>query len=512
MSFADGFKSGFGLISNVKDREVAERRLDQQARQGDLDRDATALYRKAQNDNQSELNRIRGIDAEARLLAAKNKGADAEARLLIAKNNETQLGLNKTKNESQANLYNAQSDALNQKTGAEDKRQSNIEKEEGFAVAAQAFNDHLATGTSATARTPEWNARTDELFQEANGGLLSPLAAVDPDTKSNGVAFGKVLTAIQNGEDAGRENVTPIVNTLIRSNHERQIGTELTKENTPNAGHLNGKGWVIVGKEVAPDWVIVDGMLTGTVDVTVRNAAGDVTVYNAVLSRSRSGQRIDDEGNPVYNPDGSPAPPVPVGIPTEALMSTAAGYFKYAQYIGQFEDEIYQSATRLYDARNGAGSLEAKANAYVTKFQTDYAVGTLAGEQSPINGLTNAELASSQHFNKLERYAQHSVLDPSKNAIKPTGAAESVLSRAAMIPDVKDLGKDMNDQLGRGLTRSELLRAQQYFTLDQKTNKLVINREDKKPWEQWKNEVLGIRETPPRQSPKGISGGGYTFD
>ena len=512
MSFADGFKSGFGLISNVKDREVAERRLDQQARQGDLDRDATALYRKAQTDNQSELNRIRDIDAEARLLAAKNRGADSEARLLAAKNNETQLGLDKIKNESQANLYNAQADALNQKTGAEDKRQSNIEKEEGFAINAQALVDHLKNGGDASARTPEWNARTDELFQAANGGLTNPFAAVNPDVESNGVAFKKVLTAMQKGEDAGRENVTPIINTLIRSSNERQIGTELTKENTPNAGHLNGKGWKIIGKEVAPDWQIVDGMLTGTVDVTVRNAAGDVTVYNAMLSRSRSGQKIDDAGNPVNNPDGSPAPPVPVGIPTEDLMSAASGYFKYAQYIGQFKDEIYQSAARLYDERNGAGSLEAKANEYVTNFQRKYAVGTLAGEQSPINGLTNAELASPQHFNKLERYAQYSVLDPSKNAIKPTGAAESLLSQVAMIPDVKDLEKDMNDQFGRGLTRAELLRAQQYFSLDQKTNKLVISREDKKPWEQWKNEVLEIKETPLPQSSRSISGGGHTYD
>ena len=497
MSFADGFRSGFGLISDVQDRQVAERRLDEQARQGDLDREATALYRKNQTDNQAELNRIRGIDAEARSLAAKN--------------NETQLGLDKIRINSLAELQGAQAAAVNQKVGAEDKRQSNIEKEQTFAINAQAYIDHIKTGSSASARTPEWNARSDELFQLANGGLMSPFAAVDPDTKSNGVAFGKVLTAMQGGEDAGRENVTPIINTLIRSSNERQIGTELTAQNTPNAGHLNGKGWKIIGKEVASDWQIVDGMLTGTVDVTVQNAAGDVSVYNAPLSSGRSGQKVDDEGNPVNNPDGSPATPAPLGIATDDLMKAAAGYFKYAQYMGQFEDEIYQSATRLYDARNGTGSLESKTNAYVTNFQTKYAVGTLAGEQSPIKGLTNAELASPQHFNKLERYAQHSVLDPSKNAIKPTGAAESLLSKVSMIPDVKELEKEVNDQLGRGLTRSELLRAQQYFTFNKDTKKLVMNREDKKPFELWKNEVLGIVERRRSPNPRGNRGGGYSY-
>lgn len=491
MSFADGFRSGFGLISNVQDRQVAERRLDEQARQGDLDREATAVYRKSQTDNEAELNRIRALEAD---------------------NKKTELGIGKKKSDAMAGYYDSQAASSNQKTGAEDKRLSNIEKEQTFAINAQAYIDHIKTGKSATARTPEWNARADELFQSANGGLLSPFAAVDPETASNGVAFGKVLTALQSGDDAGRENVTPILNTMVRSSNERQIGSELTKENTPNAGHLNGQGWKIIGKEVAPDWQIVNGILTGTVDVTVQNAAGAITVYNAPLSSGRSGQQVDEDGIPIRNADGSSAASVPLGISTDDLITAASGYFKYAQYMGQFEDEIYQSATRLYDERNGAGSLAGKANDYITNFQTKYAVGTMAGEQSPIRGLTNAELASPEHFNKLERYAQYSVIDPSKNAMKPTGAAEKMIKKNAKIDEVKDL----EDELGRSLTRSELLQAGQYFTgvKNEATNKtkIVMKREDKKPWELWKREVLGIVEKRRSPNPRGIVGGGYNFD
>jgi len=489
MSFADGFKSGFGLIGDVQDRALNNKRLDEQKRQGDLDRDmqtqrynldrdATALYRKNQTDNQVELNRIRGVDAEAKLLAAKN--------------NKTQLDLNQIENTSRAGLLDAQSAALTQKTETEAERLSNIRKEEDIAVNSQAFINHIATGKSATARTPEWNARADELLDKANGGLLSPFAAVDPDTKANGAAFLEAMTAMQNGEDASRESLTPIINTFVRSSNMRQIGTELTEQNTPKAGNLNGKGWKITGKEVAPDWQVVDGVLTGTVDVTVQNAAGEITVYNAPLSSGRSGQELDDNGNPVADKDGKPLPAVPLGIATDDLMKAASGYFKYAQYVGQFEDEIYQSATRLYDARNGTGSLEAKTNDYITNFQGKYAVGTMAGEPSPVRGLTNAELGHPQHFNKLERYAQYSVLDPSKNAIKPTSSAEKMIKMNANIPEVKELA----DELGRSLTRSELLRAGQYFSevKNENTNKtrIVMKREDKKPWELWKNEVLGI--------------------
>jgi hypothetical protein len=504
--FADGFRSGFGLISDVKNRELQRDRLEEQARQGDLDRESTAAYRQAQTDNAAEQIRLAGernitAQSEADSQALYRQGQiDIQKELnriraLEAENKKTQLGLGQKKDDAMAGYYDSQSAAIKQKTDAENERLSNIEKEQKFAVAAQAFNDHVATGQSATARTPEWNARADELFQAANGGLLSPLAAVDPETKANGVAFMRVMTAMQNGEDADRDSITPIINTFIRSSNLRKVGAELTEQNTPNAGHLNGKGWKIIGKEVAPDWQVVNGMLTGTVDVTVQNAAGDITVYNAPLSSGRSGQQVDDDGIPLRNADGSSVAPVPLGISTDDLMKAAAGYFKYAQHMGQFEDEIYQSATRLHDFQNGAGDLAKKSNAFITNFQTKYAVGTMAGEQSPISGLTNVELASPEHFNKLERYAQHSVIDPSKNAIKPTGAAEKMIKMNANIPEVKEL----EDELGRSLTRSELLQAGQYFSDVKNENtgktRIVMKREDKKPWELWKREVLGIVET-----------------
>jgi len=493
MSFSQGFRDGLGLYGDAQERALNNKRLDEQKRQGDLDRDmqtqrynldreATALYRKGQNDNQLELNRIRGVDADSRLLAEKNK--------------EAQLIAERTRITSQSGLLDAQSAALTQTTGIEADRLSDIKKEEDFALNSQAFIDHIATGKSATARTPEWNTRADELLDKANGGLLSPFAAVDPDTKNNGAAFKDAMTAMQNGEDASRETLTPIINTFVRASNMRQIGAELTEQNTPKAGNLNGKGWKIIGKEVAPDWQVVDGVLTGTVDVTVQNAAGAITVYNAPLSSGRSGQELDDKGNPVVDKDGNPLPAVPLGIATEDLMKAASGYFKYAQYVGQFEDEIYQSATRLYDARNGTGSLEAKTNDYITNFQGKYAVGTMAGEASPIRGLTNAELGHPEHFNKLEKYAQYSVLDPSKNAIKPTRAGDKIIRGMSKRPEVTDL----QDDLGRGLTRQEFLQAQGYFSevkvRGSDKTKVVIKREDKKAWEQWKNKVLGIVKDP----------------
>jgi hypothetical protein len=49
--FASGFAQGFGLIGGVQDRQLQRDRLEEQARQSDLDRDATATFRENQLNN-----------------------------------------------------------------------------------------------------------------------------------------------------------------------------------------------------------------------------------------------------------------------------------------------------------------------------------------------------------------------------------------------------------------------------------------------------------------------------
>ena len=85
-------------MSDVKDRAIAERRLEEQARQGDLDRDGLASYRQGQLDNTAERNRINGVTAEANLLREKN--------------NETRFSQDGTRIEAEAGLKKAQTATL----------------------------------------------------------------------------------------------------------------------------------------------------------------------------------------------------------------------------------------------------------------------------------------------------------------------------------------------------------------------------------------------------------------
>lgn len=119
--------------------------------------------------------------------------------------------------------------------------------------------------------------------------------------------------------------------------------------------------------------------------------------------------------------------------------------------------------------------------------------GTRGSEMSFVRGMTNAELAMDP--TKLEQYMTFAVLDPAKNIPKATPAADAMLQRVSKIPQVTDLANN----LGRNLSRSELLRASHYFSevKDKKSQRKVISvkREDRRAWEAFQRELAKDDET-----------------
>ena len=492
MSFADGFRSGFGLIGDVQDRALQRDRLDEQARQGDLDRKSLGEYREGQLEIGRKRNSIDEQAAGTQQLKAENESKLRDIQLGQVANQKTQA-------DADAAYKSAQATSVDLKNKGEIDRLSNIERETKFAVNAQAFLDHLEVGRTAAGRDEDWYADADRLFEDSYGGLTNPFKAINPANQENMVAFREVLEAAQSGGEIDRDSIAPILNTFIGSSNERRVGTELTEENTPHAGHLNGKGWKIVSKEVAPDWNLANGQILGTVDVTVQNAAGDTAVYNAPLSTKRAGVMLDESGETVLDdktgkPKKAPAQPIAV----DDLINSAAGYFKYAQYAGQFREEITDSAVRLYNAQNGAGSFAKDVKERISNFQTTMGAGTRGQEMSFVKGMTNAELAVDPI--RLEQYMTHAVLDPAKNIPKATPAAESMLQRVSKIPQVQELA----DNLGRNLSRSELLRASHYFSaIEDKGSKkksIGVKREDRKAWEAFQRELAKDEELVPRRT------------
>ena len=484
--FADGFTQGFGLIGDVKDRELQRNRLEEQTRQSDLDREATTQYRQDT------------LDANAEKLAFEKNKLAWDKDPANPKNIETQA--TSDLREAQAGLAGAQSTKIVSDEQKESQRLSSIEKEQTFAINANAYIEHLKTGSSAGLRDEAWRKRADELFSSALGGLTNPLNAAHPSTEADMVSFQKVLETMQSGGEVDRGAVTGLLNMVLASNNERQLGAELTEETTPHAGYLNGKGWRIESKQISPNWNIVNGQLTGTVDVVVVNDRGERAGYNAPLTFKRGGVQMDESGNPVIDEvTGKPMKAIAQPISTQDLINSAAGYFKYAQYARQFKDEIASSAARLYDLKNGEGALTKEVNHKVSQYQIKYGTGEKAMMESPIKGMTNAEFI--QDTKRLEEYMTFAVLDPSKNVVKATHALDGVISQVADLGEIKDLERTV----GRKLDRQELLLASHFFSPDGK-----IDKGDIEAWKDFKVSLL--REEDPLLAPTGMEVVQKAFD
>lgn len=509
--FASGFAQGFGLIGGVQDRQLQRDRLEEQARQSDLDRDATATFRKTQLDNEAKdrlatseyrKNQLRIEEDYKKGLIDTTAEKNRLAKQQLDRDNDPEnpdniekISQSNLRNE-QAELTKAQTNAANKKLAREEKKQSSIEREQAFAVNANAYIEHLKTGSSAGLRDEAWRKKADELFSSALGGLTNPFKAAHPNTEADMASFQKVLENMQSGGEVDRGSVTDLLNMLLLSNNERQVGTELTEENTPSAGHLNGKGWRIESKQISPDWNIVNGQITGTVDVIVVNDRNERAGYNANLSFKRGGTQMDENGDPILDPEtGKPMKASAQPISTQDLISSAAGYFKYAQYARQFKDEITESAGRLYNLQNGEGALSKAVNSRVAQYQVTYGTGEKANQESPVKGMTNAELIADT--SRLQEYMTFAVLDPSQNAPKATPALDGIISVVAELDDVKKLEKT----LGRKLDRQELLLASHYFSEGG-----VLEKESRKSWNNFRIGLL--RQEGSFEKPRGYTGTG----
>jgi len=492
-NFASGFQSGYGLVGSSIDRQMKRDLQEEQVRQSDLDRAATSDYRKNQL-------RIEEDYKKGLINTNKEKNRLEQEKLTQEKDPENPSNIEKISRsnlrDEQAQLVEAQTNQTNQELKRKKTRQSNIEREQAFAVNANSYMEHLKTGSSAGLRDEAWRKKADELFSSALGGLTNPFKAAHPNTEADMASFQKVLENMQSGGEVDRGEVTDLLNMLLLSNNTRQVGTELTEENTPSAGHLNGKGWRIESKQISPDWNLVNGQITGTVDVIVVNDRKERAGYNANLSFKRGGTQMDENGDPILDPEtGKPMKASAQPISTQDLISSAAGYFKYAQYARQFKDEITESAARLYNLQNGEGALSKAVNSRVAQYQVTYGTGEKANQESPVKGMTNAELIADT--SRLQEYMTFAVLDPSQNAPKATPALDGIISRVAELKDVEKL----ESTLGRKLDRQELLLASHYFSEGG-----VLEKESRKSWNNFRIGLL--RQEGSFQKPRGYTGTG----
>lgn len=473
MGFADGFRTGYGLVADNQDRELKKTQLENAQSNADRNFKATEDERRVRRGE-----RAADLDRQTQ-----NEKLTAEYRQGISDYNRDRLAQQKTdsdwakdptnpanidslKNSQTTRDYQASITAKNQQdTASKRKQEEGIESEVAYAGKLDSYVKYLEKMQSGQIPANEETRETlASLYPTGRKGILDPLHAVNPQTLEDGQALGQVFSAMAQGVEVDKAPVTQAIETMLRSNNTRQVGTEVNAANTPNAGSWNGRGFTIKSKKVNGDWTVSNGELRATVDVTIINDRKQEAVYQAPVTVGRSGS------------GGEPA-----NIKTQDLIDASAGFFKYSQTMSPFKDEIIESNKRLYDLENGQGSFDILVNKSMSKFIADSQKDAYREEPSPIRGMTYGQMA--QDTSALREYFTFSLLDPSRNNAGDIDPSANIIDNMAKLKDVKEF----EGILGRPLGRDELLQVAAFAD----ESGTAIDEKEKGKWIKWRNNIYG---------------------
>ena len=461
MSFADGFKSGFGLIGDVQDRALNNKRLDEQKRQGDLDRDmqtqrynldrdATALYRKGQNDI-----------AERRVGVDEKNAATSE---IDARNKEKQLGIQQTETNATAGLRTAQTGAINDELELKQTRRGQREKNAAASLQVQSFVDLAEkVRTGEAAYDADTQARLAEMAKATSGSMLDLDYVTQPNVQFQAGRLNEVLEqmSLGNFDQINETALRDTFNVVFHSNNMAGVGELVTSETHKNAGSFADKGFVVVGKQVSK--VSLDGNSLGlTVDVLIENPeTGETFTYESPMTvgREASGEKA-------------------FMSVTEAVQA-ASGYYQYANAMAPYRGILNEINARGYDLTEGR-----KDGDFLQLVAEDIKEAELDGKRnpdlsSPIKGMTMGEFSANKGLMRSHYSA---------NRVGNYQPVEAALAGDQTYNALKDENlittlKKFNE--GKPLSRAKVLEASQFLSIDDDGN---ITIDDANEWKAWKNK------------------------
>jgi hypothetical protein len=462
MSFADGFRSGFGLISDVQDRALQRDRLDEQARQGDLDRESTAAYRKAQTDNADELARIRRLEAE---------------------NKRTELGISQTKSDSMAGYYDAQTSILSDELKVKQDRRTQRDLNASAALQVQSFVDlSEQVRTGEVAYDADTQARLSEMAESTRGTLMDLNYVTQPNVQFQAGRLKQVLDLVAEGksDQIDETALRDTFNVVFHSNNMAGVGELVTSETHKHAGSFADKGYVVVSKQVSN--VGLDGNALGlTVDVLIENPeTGEQFTYEAPMTVGR-----EASGEKTF-------------MSVEEAVQAASGFYQYANAMAPYRGVLNEINARGYDLTEGR-----KDGDFMQLVADDIKAAELDGVRnpdlsSPIKGMTMSEFAANKGLMRSHY---------SSNRVGNYQPVEAALAGDQAYNALKDQGVIRNLSRfneGKPLSRAKVLEAAQYLSIDENGNAVIDNE---KEWKNWKNEsfrkISELRRTSP--NPRGIS-------
>ena len=482
--FADGFRSGFGLISDVKDRELQRDRLEEQARQGDLDREATAAYRHTQAENAAEQNRLAGernitAKSEANSQALYRKGQidnQAESnriRGVEATNKTAQLGLDKTRIDADANLRKAQAGAINDELDLKKQRRGQRETNATAAVEAQSFLDLAEkVRTGEVAYDADTQANLAAMAEATRGTLMDLDYVTQPNVQFQAGRLQQTLGLIAEGkaDQIDETALRDTFNVVFHSNNMAGVGQEVTSRTHPFAGSFADKGYVVVGKQVSS--VGLEGDSLGLkVDVLVEDPdTGNQFTYEAPMTVGR-----EASADKAF-------------MSVEEAVQAASGFYQYAQAMAPYRGILGEINQRGYDLTEGRkdGDFLQLVSADINKAEIDGARNPDLA--SPIKGMTMGEFSANKGLMRSHY---------SSNRAGANKGVEPALAGDTTYRDLKDdtLIKNLERyNEGKPLSRALVLEAAQYLSPKEDRNgNITFVIDNKEEWNEWRNNTFRTR-------------------
>ena len=439
-------------MSDVKDRAIAERRLEEQARQGDLDRDGLASYRQGQLDNTAERNRINGVNAEANLLREKN--------------NETRFSQDGTRITADANYKDAQTAALTDAQAEREKRRGQKESNTAAALQAQDFVDLVEQVRKGEVPYDDATKnRLLEMAQATEGTMMDLNFATQPNVLYQAERLGGLFKKVEAGTAAtvDKPALLDTLNVVLHSSNMVDAGSLVTSDTHPHSGSFADKGFVVVGKK-ASEVMLQDRSLAIKVDVTIEDPeTGKQFTYEAPMTIGRDAAGDD------------------VSMSFKEATDLAAGFFSYSGSMAPYRgilDDIYG---KNYDLTAGR-----KDGDFAQLVVDEVNEAKVDGRRnpdlsSPIQGMTMQEFANNPALMTAHFKAARSGNFQTPPAISDGDRIYSELSGQKIITNLAEFNEN------KPPSRAQVLEATQFVSKDKNGNWSIDNS---KEWNKWKNATF----------------------
>ena len=298
VGFADGFKTGFGLMEGVKDRELKEARLEEDIRYRDETAEATATYR-------AEDLRIKGERQKSDASLAEQRAATAAVQANTADRNsqasllnaETAAGKQKDLTNPESIEYKkglseiAENEAQTEKYSAEAKALQNQQKRFNAALnVSQLYELSLNSDGMYDSKQLE---RIEQMYQENKGSGFFNLGTLASDVHQQGtLEIGFYLADVSSGlNPVMSDSVARAFTTQLQIDASAAVGRQIdqTFVNAP-------EGWRDRGYQVKSQGLFdarmsgAEGRLNGDMFVEIENKddPDDIQFYFPPVTSSRS--------------------------------------------------------------------------------------------------------------------------------------------------------------------------------------------------------------------------------